>query len=63
MKPFMGVDMRRLNDLIKNKRAAVAVEYGLILALIFLAMVTAIRGFASESSKMWNNVANEVSSN
>ena len=55
--------MRRIKDLIKDNRAATAVEYGLILALVFLAMVTAVQGFASGTIQMWNNVANEVSDN
>jgi pilus assembly protein Flp/PilA len=53
--------MGRLKDLIKDKRGATAVEYGLILSLIFLAMVVAIQGVASETTEMWNNVATKVS--
>ncbi len=53
--------MRRLTDLFKDKRGASAVEYGLIVSLIFLAMVAAIRGVASETTEMWNNVSNTVS--
>jgi pilus assembly protein Flp/PilA len=55
--------MRRLRDLISDKKAATAVEYGLILALIFLAMVTALANVASVTTGMWNNVSNEVSKN
>lgn len=53
--------MRHLLKLVKDKRGATAVEYGLILALIFLAMVTAIGGFATRTTSMWNNVSNAVS--
>lgn len=53
--------MRRLVDLVKDSRGATAVEYGLILALIFLAMVAALQGVATENTKMWNNVSNKVS--
>lgn len=52
--------MRRLKDLIKDRRAATAVEYGLILSLIFLTMVVAIKGVATETTEMWNNVSNAV---
>jgi pilus assembly protein Flp/PilA len=52
--------MRRIFDIFKDKRAATAVEYGLILSLIFLAMVVAVRGFAAETGSMWNNVSNAV---
>jgi len=57
----LGVVMRRLQDLIKDKRGATAVEYGLILALVFLAMVVSLQGVAGENIKMWNNVSNKVS--
>ena len=43
-----------------DKRGATAVEYGLILALIALAAVTAIRGVATETTNMWNNVSDTV---
>ena len=52
--------MSRFLSLIKDKRAATAVEYGLILSLIFLAMVAAIKGVATETTEMWNNVSNAV---
>ena len=55
--------MRRIIDLVRDRRGATAVEYGLILALIFLAMVTAVRGVASQTTQMWNNVSNEVTKN
>ncbi len=53
--------MRRFKDLLADKRGATAVEYGLILALIFLAMVASLHGVAGESTKMWNNVSEKVS--
>jgi pilus assembly protein Flp/PilA len=55
-----GYDMRRFMDLIRDTRGATAVEYGLILALIFLAMVVAVQGLANQTSSTWNNVANAV---
>ena len=56
-----GVGMRRISEIFKDRRAATAVEYGLILSLIFLAMVAAVRGVASTTTDMWNNVSNAVS--
>ena len=44
----------------KDERGATAVEYGLILALIFLAVAGAIQGVASVTIGMWGNVSNEV---
>jgi pilus assembly protein Flp/PilA len=55
--------MRRLKDLLQDCRGATAVEYGLILALIFLAMVAAVQGVATKTTAMWNNVSNAVSQN
>ena len=54
--------MRRLPKIIKDERGATAVEYGLILALIFLAMVGAVANFATATINMWNHVSEEVSS-
>ena len=39
---------------------ATAVEYGLILALIFLAMIGAVSSFGQEAIKMWSTVADKV---
>jgi pilus assembly protein Flp/PilA len=55
-----GDGMRHLQDLVKDKRGATAVEYGLILALVFLAMITAVQGFGSKTIGMWSNVSNAV---
>ena len=52
--------MRILSSIRKDERGATAVEYGLILALIFLAVAGAIQGVASVTIGMWSNVSNEV---
>jgi pilus assembly protein Flp/PilA len=39
---------------------ATAVEYGLILAMIFLAMVVAVQNFGNTTITMWNNVADKM---
>lgn len=52
--------MRRMKELLQDRRGATAVEYGLILSLIFLAMVAAIQGVATETTTMWNNVSKAV---
>ena len=54
--------MRRIRNLIKDERGATAVEYGLILAMIFFAMIAGVATFATTTTQMWDNVANEVSS-
>ena len=52
--------MRRFFGIFKDQRAATAVEYGLILAMIFLAMVAGVSRFAGTTTNMWNHVSNEV---
>lgn len=46
-----------------NTRAATAVEYGLIAALISLAAFGAITSFGSRAVSMWNNTATAVEDN
>lgn len=50
-----------LRQFARDRRGATAVEYGLIAALIVIAMVTALKDFANTSISMWNNVASVVS--
>jgi pilus assembly protein Flp/PilA len=52
--------MRRLRDISRDQRGATAVEYGLILALIFLAIVSGVALLAATTTGMWNNVSTEV---
>lgn len=53
--------MRGIFAIFKDERGATAVEYGLILALIFLAMVGAVSQFGQTTINMWDYVSNEVS--
>lgn len=57
--------MRALVDLVRtavrDSRAATAVEYGLIVALIVIAMIASLQGVASVTVGMWGNVSNKVS--
>ena len=52
--------MRRFFGIFKDQRGATAVEYGLILAMIFLAMVGAIGAFATATTEMWGYISNQV---
>jgi pilus assembly protein Flp/PilA len=54
--------MDRIGGLIRDRRGAVAVEYGLILALIFLAMIGAVVGFGRQVITMWDDVSENVQS-
>ena len=55
----MTVKRPRLS-LAKCQRGATAIEYGLILAMIALAIIGALTITAGKTGNMWGNVANEV---
>ena len=48
--------------LLRCERGATAIEYGLILALIALAIISAVTNVANKTITMWDNVATEVTS-
>lgn len=54
------IEMLARSGLVRCERGATAVEYGLILALICLAIVGAMSNVANKTIGMWNNVATEV---
>lgn len=56
-------DRLRSRTLLACQRGATAVEYGLILSLIFFAMVVALKNVSSKTISMWGNVANAVTNN
>jgi pilus assembly protein Flp/PilA len=45
-----------LTRLFRDEHGATAVEYGLILAMIVLAMMAALNGVANETIKIWGTV-------
>ena len=51
-----------LKDLFRDTRGATAVEYGLVLAMIVLAMLGALQGVAGETVSMWDGIADDVES-
>ena len=52
--------VRFLKHLRNDDRGATAVEYGLILALIFLALMGAVQAFGASAIAMWTNVSTTV---
>ncbi|WP_374942275.1 Flp family type IVb pilin [Sphingomonas sp.] len=54
------VKLRRLRRLLGETRAATAVEYGLIVALVVIATIMAIVSVAEATTGMWNNVNDKV---
>ena len=55
--------MAKFAKLIRDEKAATAVEYGLIVALIVLAMMAGLSQFANTTIAMWNDVATKVAGN
>ncbi|MFA5989268.1 MAG: Flp family type IVb pilin [Sphingomonas sp.] len=53
---------RRLRLFAQDEKAATAVEYGLIVSLIVIAMIASFRNVANVTTAMWNNVSNTVAS-
>ena len=51
---------RWLRALARERRAATAIEYGLILALVTLAMMSALIGVADVTTNMWGNISSKV---
>ena len=51
---------QKLADLFADHRAATAVEYGLILALIVLALMTGLQAMSSSTSTLWGNISTKV---
>lgn len=47
--------------LLRNSRAATAIEYGLIAALIAVAAITAMRGLGTKLNSTFNRVSNNLS--
>lgn len=60
----MAMNLRRpfdrLRGLRRDSRGATAVEYGLIVALIVIAMIAALRHLAERNTAIWNNVNDQV---
>ncbi len=49
-----------LRQLAGSQKGATAIEYGLIVALIVIAMIGTLQAVASSTTGMWNNVATQV---
>jgi pilus assembly protein Flp/PilA len=59
-RPKKGKSMRRFGRIFKDERGATAIEYGLILALIFLAMAGAVGALGTTTTGLWGNVSEQV---
>ena len=48
--------LKFMRQILRDDTGAAAVEYGLIISLIVLAMLTALGDFANKNTSMWNYV-------
>ena len=46
----------------RDAKGATAVEYGLILALVFLAMIGGVSTFGQNAISVWDSVSNKMTS-
>ena len=53
---------RYKRSLLSDERGATAIEYGLIIAMIVLAMFVALTSVADATTNMWNMVSTKVQS-
>lgn len=54
-------DMRHsMSRIIRDRRGATAIEYGLILAFVVIAMIVGLTALANSTTGMWNTVDNKV---
>ncbi|MDQ0250366.1 pilus assembly protein Flp/PilA [Sphingomonas kyeonggiensis] len=58
--PEMRAFVRAIREVMHDRRAATAVEYGFILALIVIAMMVSLMSVANQTTSMWGNVTNKV---
>ena len=59
----MDAILRFTRYLRSDKRGATAIEYGLIVALIAIAMIAGLRQLGGGSGGMWTKLANTVNTN
>lgn len=51
---------QKIAALIADRRAVTAVEYGLILALIVLALMAGLQALGGSTSTLWGNISTKV---
>ena len=51
-----------MRKLVQDRKGATAVEYGLIIALLVIAIIGAVKGVADENTGMWAIVSKKTGS-
>ncbi|MDD1452757.1 Flp family type IVb pilin [Sphingomonas sp. H160509] len=52
--------MRTIARVLRERRGATAIEYGLIIALVVIAMIAGLTALADTTTGMWGNVNSKV---
>ena len=52
--------MQKIRTFVRNNKAATAIEYGLIAALIAVAAIAAMQGLGNSLKNTFNNVSNNM---
>jgi pilus assembly protein Flp/PilA len=55
-------DMTFITKLLRNKKGATAIEYGLIAALIAVAAISAMQGLGSQLGRTFNTTSSSMAS-
>ena len=58
----MNAIRKTLRRLPKDQKGATAIEYGLIVALIAIAMMGGLRALGGGAGGMWSNISSQVQS-
>lgn len=51
---------RLFKAILRDRRGATAVEYGLIVALLVIAIISAVRNVADENTGLWAQFSSEI---
>jgi len=54
------ISMSTIRQMLRDRRAATAVEYGLIAALVVVTIMFTVQGVANETNRMWSNVGSTM---
>jgi pilus assembly protein Flp/PilA len=52
---------RQFKKIINDTKGATSMEYGLIIALMVIAIIAGVSNFSSATSNMYNSITNQVS--
>jgi pilus assembly protein Flp/PilA len=51
---------KQLRRIVRDQRGATAVEYGLIVSLIVIAVIVGVKATATSITSTWNNVSSQI---